>query len=206
MHRRQVYIAGFDVFCVDAESIFANIRLEAALLGMEALVPTDCDLAIGKDGEPAEVASKIRDANITLLRSADALIANLAPFRGLEPDAGTVYEVGFAHALGLPVVGYGVSRATYAARVSSAVECTRDKGGCLREAQNHMAVEDFGLPINLMLACGVYLRGNAVEALQTVAKLLAERAGRPSFGSVAPSRSRHSQASLQASTLKQPAI
>jgi nucleoside 2-deoxyribosyltransferase len=206
MNRHQVYIAGFDVFCIDAESVFANIRLEAAMLGMEALVPTDCDLDVGKDGEPAEVASKIRDANIALLRSADAVIANLAPFRGLEPDAGTVYEVGFAHALGLPVVGYGASHASYAARVTSVVECTRDKDGCLREVRNDMAVEDFGLPMNLMLACGVYLRGNPVEALQTVAKLLAKRAVRPSSGSVVPSRSRHSQASLQPSTLEQTAI
>ena len=179
MHRRQVYIAGFDVFCVDAESVFANIRLEAAILGLQALVPTDCDLAIGKDGEPAEVASMIRDANIALLSSADAVIANLAPFRGLEPDAGTVYEVGFAHALGLPVVGYGASRASYAARVSSVIECTRDKDGCLREARNNMAVEDFGLPMNLMLACGLGLHGSAVEALRAEADTLSKVSVRP---------------------------
>ncbi|WP_416367503.1 nucleoside 2-deoxyribosyltransferase [Variovorax paradoxus] len=35
------------------------------------------------------------------------MIANLEPFRGAEPDFGTVFEVGGATALGLPVVAYG---------------------------------------------------------------------------------------------------
>ena len=34
------------------------------------------------------------------IRGCDAVIANLTPFRGPSADAGTVYEVGFARALG----------------------------------------------------------------------------------------------------------
>lgn len=47
-------------------------------------------------------------ANIARLDSADGVIANLRDFRGTEPDAGTVFEVGYAHARGIPVIGYGV--------------------------------------------------------------------------------------------------
>lgn len=194
MTRQKVYIAGFDVFRPDAQSVFASIRMSAGMLGLQALVPTDCELTVGKDGMPAEVASKIREANITLLRSADAVIANLAPFRGVEPDAGTVYEIGFAQALGLPVAGYSKSRASYASRVGAVIECKRYDDGCLREVHSGMAVEDFGLPMNLMLACGLDLHGSAVDALRAVADTLSKRSVRPPSGSVEPCPARRLRA------------
>lgn len=206
MRRSKVYIAGFDVFRPDAEIVFASIRMSAAMLGLEALVPTDCDLAVGKDGTHAEVAFKIRESNITLLRPADAVIANLAPFRGLEPDAGTVYEVGFAQALGRPVAGYCKSCASYASRVGAVVECKRYDDGCLREVRSGMAVEDFGLPMNLMLACGLALHESADQALRAVADTLSKRNLRPPSGSVEPCPSRHLQALRQPSLLGQPVV
>lgn len=117
-----------------------------------------------------------------LLRSADGMIANLRPFRGLEPDAGTVYEVGFAQALGLPVSGYSKSRASYASRVGAVIECKRYDDGCLREVQTSMAVEDFRLPMNLMLACGLDLHRSADQALQALADTLLKRNVKPPFG------------------------
>ena len=206
MRRSKVYIAGFDVFRRDAEIVFASIRMSAAMLGLEALVPTDCDLAVGKDGTPAEVAFKIRESNITLLQSADGVIANLAPFRGLEPDAGTVYEVGFAQALGLPVAGYSKSRASYASRVGSVIECKRNEDSSLREVQSGMAVEDFGLPMNLMLACGLDLHASAVDALRAVADTLSKRRVRPPYGSDEPCPSRRLRVSPQPSLREQPAL
>ena len=40
------------------------------------------------------------------MRSCDAAVANLTPFRGVSADAGTAFEVGFMRALGRPVLGY----------------------------------------------------------------------------------------------------
>ena len=59
---------------------------------------------------PAEWASfpfwrKIAMRNETHIRSCQAVIANLTPFRGPSADVGTVYEVGFARALGLLIFG-----------------------------------------------------------------------------------------------------
>jgi len=166
----RVYLAGFDVFLPDAERVFGRLRAEAERWGLQALVPTDNGLEVGRDGSPAVVAAKIRDANLAMLRQADAVVANLAPFRGLEPDAGTVYEVGFAQALGLPVCAYGLSAVCYAERVSGAIDCRRDGAGMLRESVSGLLVEDFGLPVNLMLACGVLTASDGVEALAVIAR------------------------------------
>lgn len=168
----KVYLAGFDVFRADAEALFADLRAEAARLGLDALVPTDNGLEIGPDDPPSLLACKIREANLVLLRQADAVVANLAPFRGLEPDSGTVYEVGFAQALGLPVCGYGMARQPYVERVAAAYDCRRDAAGALREVATGWLVEDFGLPLNLMLACGVDTADDAHAALAAVARRL----------------------------------
>jgi len=95
-----------------------------------------------------------------MLRRADGVIANLAPFRGAEPDAGTVFEVGAAHALGIPVVAYGVGAGSYSDRVRALYGAIADERGVLRDSAGQ-AVEDFGLPMNLMLACAVPIEDGA---------------------------------------------
>ena len=64
--------------------------------------------------------------------------------RGLEPDSGTVFEVGFAVALGKPVVVYGVPAGSYASRVCAAMECTQDARGLTRERDRGVMVEGLG--------------------------------------------------------------
>jgi len=71
--------------------------------GLEALSPFDLSVDITS-------ARAIYDANIAKLQTADSVVANLAPFRGEEPDSGTVFEVGVAAARGVPVVGYGTQK------------------------------------------------------------------------------------------------
>lgn len=110
----------------------------------------------------------IYHANIELIRAADAVLANLNPFRGCEPDSGTCVEVGFALALGKPVIGYLGNAETTTARVervSGTALAWRD-GRPLD--QDGLYVEDFGLPLNLMLAVPVRIviggLGDAVQA------------------------------------------
>ena len=104
------------------------------------------------------------------MRSANGVVANLQPFRGLEPDSGTVFEVGVAAALGLPVVAYGVPQGTYADRATATL-ATQDENGVLRNADG-AAIEDFGLPLNLMLACWVAVEPCAEAALAKLASVL----------------------------------
>ncbi|QRF60436.1 nucleoside 2-deoxyribosyltransferase [Variovorax paradoxus] len=167
---RRVYLAGPDVFRVDATARLQRLVKACAARGLEALPPAED--ASGPATPPAEVAQAIYDTNMALLRRASGVIADLSPFRGTEPDSGTVFEVGVAIALGLPVVGYGIPEGSYAARVETALPTRRDGDGTLRDA-NGMAVEGFELPLNLMLACSIRIARTAEEALD----LLQQRLG-----------------------------
>jgi nucleoside 2-deoxyribosyltransferase len=65
------------------------------------------------------------------------------------------------------VVAYGVPPSSYATRVPA----HRDTAKVLRDALG-MEVEDFGLPLNLMLACSVAFAPTAKDALQALALVL----------------------------------
>lgn len=99
--RPRVYLAGPDVFHLDAADHFALLRAICDTLGMVALCPFD--EAIDANTSPQAIYA----ANMAMLRAAQGVVANLVPFRGAEPDSGTVFEVGVAAALGIPVVAYG---------------------------------------------------------------------------------------------------
>ena len=135
----RIYLAGPDLFRPDVAAWAAGVRGRLAGCGHQALIPVD----------GAEVtASGIYRSNLEMIRSADALIANLNSFRGSEPDSGTCFEVGFACALGKPVIGYLDDNRTLRQKIGSA-----DRDG--------LQVEDFDLPLNLMLAvpCRIVVAG-----------------------------------------------
>lgn len=143
LSRPQVYLAGPDVFYPDAHRHGERMKALCAQHGWQGLFPLDAALAPALD--PAQA---IYQANRRLIQQADAVVANLRDFRGLEPDSGTVWEVSYALALGKPVVGYLPSAASLRARMGDQWQHGRDRDGC--------AVEDFGLPLNLMLACSLH--------------------------------------------------
>lgn len=158
----KIYLAGPDVFRQDAGVWADEARRLCAQAGHLALIPLD-----GVETS----APGIYLANIELIRSADAVVANLNPFRGAEPDSGTCVEVGFALALGKRVLGYLAAAETTTERVA------RLSGGKLEcidgrpVDRDGMFVEDFGLSLNLMLAVPVPLViGGLAEALQAFAE------------------------------------
>lgn len=61
---------------------------------------------------------KICECNLALIRKAQMVVANLNPFRGTEPDSGTVFELGYGFALGKKVWGYVSSSESLLERVS----------------------------------------------------------------------------------------
>jgi nucleoside 2-deoxyribosyltransferase len=175
----RIYLAGPDVFLPHSEAIFARLKSQCALFGLVGLAPTDGDLPEGARPGGDELAQQIYEGNVALLESADGIAANLASFRGQEPDSGTVFEVGYAVALGKPVVAYGVPAGSYAERVAAAIECVPDDDGVLREADGSRAmVEGLGQRLNLMLARSVTIEADAEAALQRLAQLLAAGAAR----------------------------
>lgn len=173
--RPKVYLAGPAVFRPDAREHMARLAALCEHHGLQALLPTD-DCGGAAD---APLARRIYAANTRMLREADGVLADLQEWRGHEPDSGTAFEVGFAAALDLPIVGYGASAETYAERVSRTRPCESDAVGMLREREGGMAVEDFGMPLNLMLGCSARLVPTAGDAIALLAAFFAERRPTP---------------------------
>jgi nucleoside 2-deoxyribosyltransferase len=181
--RPRVYLAGPDVFFPDSQSIFCELKAICERLGLEGIEPSDGGLGNDFTGSDDERAQRIYEGNIQLIREADGVIANLMNFRGHEPDSGTVFEVGFAVALGKPVVAYGVAEGSYTDRVSAAIPCARDGAGVMRETGNGMMVEGLGQRLNLMLTRSAGIENSAENALRRLATLLgAGAASTPTAG------------------------
>ncbi|MBI2277865.1 MAG: nucleoside 2-deoxyribosyltransferase [Dechloromonas sp.] len=155
----KLYLAGPDVFRPDAPAWAEAARQLCQAAGHTALIPLD-----GVE----TTAPGIYQANIDLIRSADAVLANLNPFRGCEPDSGTCVEVGFALALGKPVIGYLASAETTTARVARIMGAALERRNGRPLDRDGLYVEDFGLPLNLMLAVPARIvvggLGEAVQA------------------------------------------
>src|SRR5476651_1766146 len=105
----RVYLAGPDVFFPEPASWAAGKKSICERHGLTGISPLD-----ELPEEPAGWAAfpfwrKISLRNEAHIRSCQGLIANLTPFRGPSADVGTVYEVGFARALGLKIFGYATT-------------------------------------------------------------------------------------------------
>ena len=178
--RPRVSLAGPDVFLRDSARVFASLQARCEALGLEGVPPSDGGLG----SDPAArvlpgdaLAQRIYEGNIALIRSADGVLANLSAFRGHEPDPGTVFEVGFAVALGKPVVGYGVAPGSYAERIRAVLPCEQDALGDWREAGSGTLVEGLGQRLNLMLTRSAGIEDTAGAALARLAGLLARPPG-----------------------------
>lgn len=149
--RPRLYLAGPEVFLADP--IEAG-RIKCALcseVGFDGLYPLDNVLDLAGLSKP-EQAARISAANEALMRSADAAIANLTPFRGVSMDAGTAFEVGFMRALGRPVFGYTNAAETYHARALAFRPRGIPPGDYDRPG---VEIEDFDLAENLMIDIAV---------------------------------------------------
>jgi nucleoside 2-deoxyribosyltransferase len=142
---KKIYLAGPDVFEKDALEVGKTLKELCRDLGFEGLFPLDNVL---EAKEPRALAKEIRHANLALIRQADIVMANLNPFRGFEPDSGTVYEVGFAEALGKPVFGYAEDLRTMKERLIESQRLCHTDEYC----KEGKLIEDFQLSHNLMLS------------------------------------------------------
>lgn len=151
--RARVYTAGPAVFFPDlAERIAASHR-NAEAHGLEAIVPGDV-LDRPADFPAKPTLHDIYRLNVDRLLRSDAVVADLTPFRGPSADVGTVWEIGFAVALGKPVFGYTTDTREY-----------RDK-----VAHDGLRVEDHGAIDNLMIAASIEsVVANQHEAMDAVA-------------------------------------
>lgn len=147
-----VYLSGPDLWFPDAHAHAARKRALCTAAGFTGLTPLEEDLFETERSEA--MAREIYAANLTRLRKADALIANLTPWRGASCDAGTAFEAGFMSGRGKPVFGYlnvgDEDEAELRIRVLDHAGGEKDGQGVWRDAEG-CEIEDFGLPENLML-------------------------------------------------------
>merc|ERR1711939_1230029 len=101
----KVYLAGPDVFEPNAVERGEQLKALCTKHGLTGLFPLDNTIETAEPGSIAHAAA-IRTANMMLISSCDAILANLTPFRGPSMDVGTAYEMGAGSALGKVVVGY----------------------------------------------------------------------------------------------------
>ena len=149
-----IYLAGPEVFRPDADAIGRTKKRLCAAHGFEGLWPLD-----NENSDPARIAAD----NLATLRLADAVIANLSPFRGVSADPGTVFEVGYAAALGKPVYAFTTDGRDLADRVA-AVHGRSERDGRAVDGAG-LEIEDFGLFDNLMIPAALAgLVRNATDA------------------------------------------
>jgi len=152
----KIYLAGPDVFLPDAFEIGRRKAELCMRHGLTGLYPLDnaVDLAA------RDASLQIFRGNQTMMIEADAIIANLTPFRGPGADAGTVYELGYMAGRGKLCLGYSNDPSPYAGRVRGFTE-VMSRDGRLVDALG-LTVEDFGLSDNLMLMHALDLHGCAL--------------------------------------------
>ena len=83
--RPHIYLAGPEVFLPDARAVGAEKCRLAAQAGLEGAFPLDAELTV-EGMDPGEQAHCISAANEALMRSCDALVANLTPFGSANSD------------------------------------------------------------------------------------------------------------------------
>jgi len=145
----RVYLAGPEVFHPDARRLAAEKIALCARFGLKGVFPADDGSHLAGD------ARGIYRANLDRIALCQGVLANLSPFRGPHADPGTVFEVALALARGLPVAGYTGVPGALKDRIPHGPRPGADADG--------LAVEDFGLPENLMPAVALAEDGLPIE-------------------------------------------
>ncbi len=158
----RVYLAGPDVFLSNALVVFQAKRELCRKYDFTGVSPFDNQPKLSALPKH-EQALRISAANEELIRSCGLVIANLTPFRGPSADVGTVYEMGFARALGLPLFAYTNVAGSLLERTRKWLE-DRINQRATGEFEDSfgMSIEDFDCVDNLMLVGAVEAGGTKI--------------------------------------------
>jgi nucleoside 2-deoxyribosyltransferase len=149
----KIYLAGPDVFLQEPVEMGRRKKEICARYGLTGLFPLDNEV----DPTAKDASLNIFRGNEAMMNKADAIIANLTPFRGPGADPGTVYELGYMAARGKLCLGYSNDPSLYAERVTRFTELS-NRDGRLIDAEG-LTVENFGLADNLMMIHALDLYG-----------------------------------------------
>src|SRR4051812_24385830 len=167
----RIYLAGPDVFLVNARDIGNHKKAICARYGLVGVFPLDeedtCDPSLPLPEQGLAISHAMERA----MRRCDAMIVNLTPFRGPSADVGSAYEMGFMRALGRPIFAYSHDDRPFLDRVAAGCAgAVRLRPTGEQEDPDGMAIEAFTLHDNLMLAGGLIASGGCllVEAAPDV--------------------------------------
>lgn len=161
---KKVYLAGFEVFYPNALEIGEQLKSICEKHGLIGIFPKDNVVDRSKHRTKREIANEVFQANISFIQEADIVVANLNSFRGVEPDSGTCFEVGYACALGKKLYGYVDDERKVWEKVASHFGgVTHQENGTITD-KNNMTVENLELPLNLMLAIPSHIVYGSFEA------------------------------------------
>jgi nucleoside 2-deoxyribosyltransferase len=195
----KVYLAGPDVFLPDAVEVGQRKVAICARHGLTGLYPLDNLVDLAAD----DASRAIYGGNEAMMIAADAIVANLTPFRGASADAGTVFELGFMAGRGKLCLGYSNDIWGYAERVRRHDHAVTARDGRLIDGDG-LTVEDFGLADNLMIVHGLDVHGCALiaprlppldpwhdlAAFEACIRLAAERLAPPPNAAISAARPR----------------
>jgi nucleoside 2-deoxyribosyltransferase len=162
---KRIYLAGPEVFLVNAREIGARKCAICARHGLVGVFPGDVDDSYEPAVPPFERGLAISRAIERVMQNCAAMIVNLTPFRGPSADVGAAYEMGFMRALARPIYAYTNDARPFLDRVVAFYAGTvRVRVTGETEDSDGMAIEPFGLHDNLMLAGGVIASGGCMIA------------------------------------------
>lgn len=172
MKPKRVYLAGPEVFLINAKIIGETKKALCKKFGFEGVFPLDIEVdAEGKSLR--ELGLCISGINENLIKTCDIVIANITPFRGPSADVGTAYEMGFAHALGKKVFAYTNIAVPFTQRTAKALEgrVNRSNDGRLRDVHD-MFIEEMELTDNLMIDGCIHASSKRLVAKEAPANQL----------------------------------
>lgn len=146
-----VFLAGPDLWFPDAATHLEDMAEVCRASGLTArFARTDLNETVRSEVMAREIYANALQA----VRGSDALIANLTPWRGPNADPGAAFEMGFASALGKPVLAYmnvtNEDDADYRSRVEAMVGAVPGDDGRWFDMDDG-EIEDLALPENVML-------------------------------------------------------
>lgn len=147
---KKIYIAGPDVFEKNSIKLGKYYVELCEKYGFEGLYPLDN--VVDFNQKKQKIAQDIFLANKQMIDSCDIVIANLNSFRGKESDSGTVWECGYAYALGKKVFGYLNRDKNY---IDQFDENEKNIEDSIYYDLEGKVIEDFNYPLNLMLSCSI---------------------------------------------------
>jgi nucleoside 2-deoxyribosyltransferase len=132
--------------------------------GLDGVFPGDEEDVCGPTLPPVEQGLAISRAMESVMRTCDAMIVNLTPFRGPSADVGSAYEMGFMRALGRSIFAYSNDSRSFLDRVAAFRGGVRTRPTGEHEDADGMGIEPFTLHDNLMLAGGIVSSGGCMIA------------------------------------------